>query len=99
MTSRSSSVRFRTMISKPAMISKPIIARGQILPILAPAIVALLGVAALGVDVFHLSWNPDRLQSSVDPAALAAPRYCAHLPFTPRDAQCPGSTATARRDA
>jgi Flp pilus assembly protein TadG len=87
------------MISKPAMISKPIIARGQILPILALAIVALLGVAALGVDVFHLYWNRDRLQSSVDAAALAGALYSTNLTFTGGNAQCSSYSSVAQQAA
>ena len=81
------------------MVSKPINARGQILPILALAIVALLGVAALGVDVFHLYWNRDRLQSSVDAAALAGALYTTNLAFTGGNPQCASYSAVAQQAA
>jgi hypothetical protein len=61
---------------------------GQIFPILALAIAALLGLAALGVDVFDIYWNKNRLQSGVDAAALAGAFYTGDVAFSGNNAQC-----------
>jgi len=56
--------------------------RGQIMVILALAAVALVGVAALGIDVFYIYWNKNRLQSGTDAAALAGATYFSGVTFT-----------------
>jgi hypothetical protein len=61
---------------------------GQILPLLALIIGALLGVAALGVDVFSIYWNRNRLQSATDAAALAGATYLGNIVFSGNDARC-----------
>ena len=45
--------------------------RGQILPIAALAMVALLGITAFAVDVGYAYYAKRQLQSAVDAAALA----------------------------
>ena len=45
--------------------------RGQILPVVALALVALLGVTAFSIDVGYAYYAKRQLQSAVDAAALA----------------------------
>ena len=45
--------------------------RGQILPIVALALVALLGIAAFAIDVGYAYYAKRQLQSATDAAALA----------------------------
>jgi len=65
-----------------------IAASGQILAILALIVAALLSVATLGVDVFHIYWNKNRLQAGTDAAALAGAFYAANLHFQANDSRC-----------
>ena len=61
---------------------------GQILAILALIAAALLSVATLGVDVFHIYWNKNRLQNATDAAALAGAVYAANVQFQSNDPRC-----------
>ena len=45
--------------------------RGQILPLVAIALVALLGICAFSIDVGYAYYAKRQLQSAVDAAALA----------------------------
>jgi Flp pilus assembly protein TadG len=65
---------------------------GQILVILALAIAALLGVAALGIDAFYMYWNKNRLQSATDAAALAGATYLGNASFSGKNSQCTYAT-------
>jgi Putative Flp pilus-assembly TadE/G-like len=61
---------------------------GQILAILALIAVGLLSVATLGVDVFHIYWNKNRLQNASDAGALAGATYSANVKFEGNDSSC-----------
>jgi hypothetical protein len=65
-----------------------IAATGQILAFLALIIAALLSVATLGVDIFHIYWNKNRLQGGTDAAALAGAVYAANVQFQSNDPRC-----------
>jgi Flp pilus assembly protein TadG len=69
---------------------------GQIMVILALAIASLLGVAALGIDVFELYWNKNRLQSAADAAALAGATYLGNISFSSSNSNCGYSTVAAK---
>jgi len=60
--------------------------------ILALAAVGLIGIAALGVDVFYIYWNKNRLQSGTDAAALAGATYFSDVTFTGNNPSCAYST-------
>ncbi|HTJ09759.1 MAG TPA: Tad domain-containing protein [Candidatus Binataceae bacterium] len=62
--------------------------RGQIMVILALAAVGLVGIAALGIDVFYIYWNKNRLQSGTDAAALAGATYFSNVTFNGKNALC-----------
>jgi Flp pilus assembly protein TadG len=62
--------------------------RGQIMVILALAAVGLVGVAALGIDVFYIYWNKNRLQGGTDAAALAGATYFTNVTFSGNNALC-----------
>jgi Flp pilus assembly protein TadG len=62
--------------------------RGQIMVILALAGVALVGIAALGIDVFYIYWNRNRLQGGTDAAALAGATYLSGVTFTGKNGAC-----------
>jgi Flp pilus assembly protein TadG len=62
--------------------------RGQIMVFLALAAVGLVGIAALGIDVFYIYWNKNRLQSGTDAAALAGATYFNNVTFVGKDAAC-----------
>lgn len=47
----------------------------QLMVILSLAIVALLAVCTLGVDMFHVYWQKNRLQAATDAAALGGATY------------------------
>jgi Flp pilus assembly protein TadG len=66
--------------------------RGQIMVILALAAVGVVGIAALGIDVFYLYWNKNRLQSGTDAAALAGATYLNNVTFTNKDGSCTYAT-------
>jgi Flp pilus assembly protein TadG len=66
--------------------------RGQILVFLALAVIGLIGVAALGIDVFYLYWNKNRLQSATDAAALAGATYLSNIQFAGNNPSCAYST-------
>src|SRR5579863_5450003 len=71
----------------------------QIMTVLALVLAGLLAVASLGIDVFHLYWNKNRLQSGVDAASLAGATYFGNVTFSGADPRCgaysgnPGSAA------
>jgi Flp pilus assembly protein TadG len=67
--------------------------RGQIMVILALAAVGLVGIAALGIDVFYIYWNKNRLQSGTDAAALAGATYFNGVTFTGNNVLCLYATA------
>ncbi len=56
--------------------------------ILALALAAVIGVAALGIDVFYLYWNKNRLQAGTDAAALAGATYLGNISFTGNNSAC-----------
>ncbi len=56
--------------------------------ILALAAVGLVGIAALGIDVFYIYWNKNRLQSGTDAAALAGATYFNNVTFVGKDGSC-----------
>lgn len=60
--------------------------------ILALAAVGVAGVAALGIDVFYIYWNKNRLQSGTDAAALAGATYFNDVSFSGNNASCTYST-------
>ncbi|HVB81446.1 MAG TPA: pilus assembly protein TadG-related protein [Candidatus Binataceae bacterium] len=62
--------------------------RGQIMVILALAAVGLIAVAALGIDVFYIYWNKNRLQNGTDAAALAGATYFSGVTFIGKDGSC-----------
>ncbi len=66
--------------------------RGQILVFLALAAVGLIGIAALGIDVFYLYWNKNRLQAATDAAALAGATYLNNIQFAGNNPSCVYST-------
>jgi len=56
--------------------------------ILALAAIGLVGIAALGIDVFYIYWNKNRLQSGTDAAALAGATYFNNVTFVGKDGSC-----------
>jgi hypothetical protein len=66
--------------------------RGQIMVILALAMVGVVGIAALGIDVFYIYWNKNRLQSGTDAAALAGATYLNGITFAGKNVSCIYST-------
>jgi Flp pilus assembly protein TadG len=58
--------------------------RGQIMVILALVAVGLVGIAALGIDVFYIYWNKNKLQGGTDAAALAGATYLNNVTFPVR---------------
>jgi len=56
--------------------------------VLALVLAGLLAVASLGIDVFHLYWNKNRLQSGVDAASLAGATYFGNVTFSGADPRC-----------
>ena len=66
--------------------------RGQIMGIFALAAVGVVGIAALGIDVFYLYWNKNRLQSGTDAAALAGATYFNNVSFSGKDPSCTYAT-------
>lgn len=61
---------------------------GQVLVILALALAALVGVAAVSIDAFYLYWNRDRLQGATDAAALAGVTYLSDVTLTDSNSSC-----------
>jgi Flp pilus assembly protein TadG len=61
---------------------------GQIMVIFALVAVGLVGIAALGIDVFYIYWNKNRLQSGTDAAALAGATYFSGVTFTGKNGSC-----------
>jgi Flp pilus assembly protein TadG len=62
--------------------------RGQIMVLLALMAVGLLGIAALGIDVFYIYWNKNRLQGGTDAAALAGATYFNNVTFPGNNGAC-----------
>lgn len=60
--------------------------------ILALAMVGVVGIAALGIDVFYIYWNKNRLQSGTDAAALAGATYLNGITFAGKNVSCVYST-------
>ena len=58
--------------------------RGQILPIVALALVGLLGVAAFSIDVGYAYYAKRQLQAAVDSAALAGAQDLPSSTLAPR---------------
>jgi hypothetical protein len=56
--------------------------------ILALAAVGLIGIAALGIDVFYIYWNKNKLQGGTDAAALAGATYFNNVTFSGKNAAC-----------
>jgi uncharacterized membrane protein len=51
--------------------------KGQLMPTIAVIAAVLLGVAALGTDVFLMYWTQQNLQRASDAAAMAGATYLA----------------------
>jgi Putative Flp pilus-assembly TadE/G-like len=66
--------------------------RAQIMVFLALAMVGVVGIAALGIDVFYIYWNKNRLQSGTDAAALAGATYLSGVTFAGKNGLCVYST-------
>src|ERR1700731_2260391 len=66
--------------------------RAQIMVFLALAMVGVVGIAALGIDVFYIYWNKNRLQSGTDAAALAGVTYLSGITFAGKNVSCIYST-------
>jgi hypothetical protein len=66
--------------------------RAQIMVFLALAMVGVVGIAALGIDVFYIYWNKNRLQSGTDAAALAGATYLSGVTFAGKNGSCVYST-------
>jgi Flp pilus assembly protein TadG len=62
--------------------------RGQIMVILALVAVGLVGIAALGIDVFYIYWNKNKLQGGTDAGALAGATYFNNVTFPGKNAAC-----------
>ncbi len=71
--------------------------RGQLLPTLALILTALLGVCALGIDVFTLYWARANLQRATDAAALAGAMYLNDVTLSGANPAC--SYATPAQNA
>jgi Flp pilus assembly protein TadG len=56
--------------------------------IFALAAVGLVGIAALGIDVFYIYWNKNKLQGGTDAAALAGATYFNNVTFVGKNAAC-----------
>jgi Putative Flp pilus-assembly TadE/G-like len=56
--------------------------------ILALAGVALVGIAAIGIDVFYIYWSKNRLQGGTDAAALAGATYFSGVTFVGKNGSC-----------
>jgi Flp pilus assembly protein TadG len=65
---------------------------GQVMAILALALAAVIGVAAIGIDAFYLYWNKNRLQAATDAAALAGATYLGNVTLPNKDPACAYAT-------
>jgi Flp pilus assembly protein TadG len=72
---------------------------GQILPILAVILVALLAVCALGIDVFTVYWAHSNLRRGTDAAALAGATYLIGVTFSGANPSCATYTTKAEQAA
>jgi len=66
---------------------------GQLLPTVAVAATVLLGIAALGTDVFLMYWSQQNLQRASDAAALAGATYLSETTFSGANAACNYATS------
>src|ERR1700737_3181940 len=62
--------------------------RAQIMVFFALAMVGVVGIAALGIDVFYIYWNKNKLQGGTDAAALAGATYFNNVTFVGKNAAC-----------
>ena len=62
------------------------------MPTVALIAIVLLGIAALGTDVFLMYWNQQNLQSASDAAALAGATYLSDTTFSGANAACTYAT-------
>src|ERR1700739_3492526 len=61
---------------------------GQIMVIFALVAVGLVGIAALGIDVFYIYWNKNKLQGGTDAGALAGATYFNNVIFPGKHDAC-----------
>lgn len=66
---------------------------GQLMPTVAVVALALLGIAALGTDVFLMYWNQQNLQRASDAAALAGATYLSDTTFSGANPSCTYATS------
>src|SRR6266436_8862451 len=66
--------------------------KGQIMPTFALIAIVLLGIAALGTDVFLMYWSKQNLQRASDAAALAGATYLSDASFSAANAACTYAT-------
>lgn len=62
--------------------------RGQIMTILALALLSILVLCTLGIDVLHIYWQKSRLQAGTDAAALAGATYLGDVKLTGQNSAC-----------
>jgi|GEM_PF-2720682 len=65
---------------------------GQLMPAIALIALVLLGIAALGTDVFMMYWSKQNLQRASDAAALAGAMYLSDTSFGGANASCTYAT-------
>jgi len=63
------------------------------MPAIAVVALVLLGIAALGTDVFLMYWSQQNLQRASDAAALAGANYLSETTFSGANASCTYSTS------
>jgi Flp pilus assembly protein TadG len=66
---------------------------GQLLPAIAVVVLVLLGIAALGTDMFLMYWSQQNLQRASDAAALAGATYLSDTTFSGANAACTYATS------
>jgi Flp pilus assembly protein TadG len=66
---------------------------GQLMPAVALVALMLLGVAALGTDMFLIYWSQQNLQRASDAAALAGATYLSDTTFSGANASCTYATS------
>jgi Flp pilus assembly protein TadG len=69
------------------------------MPIIALIAAVLLGVAALGTDVFLIYWNQQNLQRASDAAALAGAAYLSDTTFSGANSSCTSYSTQAQEAA
>jgi Flp pilus assembly protein TadG len=65
---------------------------GQMLPAIALIAIVLLGISALGVDVFLMYWSEQNLQRASDAAALAGAMYLSDTTVSGANTTCTYAT-------